>query len=314
MDPIDCTIYGETAISQAYRILGFLDRDPESPHYGCFERNYWHYRQTDFVDGRRQEAAHFLALLYQYDHPANRFYRKERIRDWAAAAVRFWASIQRQDGSFDEYWPFERSFVATAFSLHAAAEACRILDLPPPADAIRKACRWLEGRGNMMVLNQMAGAAAALAGCAALLGDDGILRAAGAKMSLLLENQADEGYFEEYGGYDIGYLTINLSYLVKYELRTKSGVTMESVKRAMRFLDGKIFENGTYDYHAASRRTQYVYPFALRAMEEWELLSRHRRGLANNEVVNPSWMDDRYCVPLAIDYLQTAMHPEPCRE
>ena len=37
------------------------------------------------------------------------------------------------------------------------------------------------------------------------------------------------------------------------------------------------------------------------------ILTRHERGVANGRVLNPSWMDDRFCAPMALDYLTTAM-------
>ena len=307
--PLDGSLYGEVALSQACRILGFADRDAASPTYGCCERTYWHYRQVDFVNARFQEAALFLALLYHYSSLSNRFYQQAAVREWAEAAVRFWATIERSDGSFDEYWPFERSFVATAFSLAAVAETCQLLHLDPPEAAIRPACHWLGKQENLLVLNQMAGASVALALSGALLNDDEIRRLGERKMQRLLERQHPDGYFAEYGGYDIGYLTINLSYLGKYFLLTHDNAVMEAMRRTARFLEDKILEYGTYDYHATSRKTQYIYPFGLRVLEEWDLLQRHLTGLARNEVLNPSWMDDRYCIPLAIDYLQAAMYP-----
>ncbi len=300
------SIYGQVALSQAYRILGLGDRDENSPCYGCFDRSYWHYRQTDIVNARFQETCHFLALLYVYPASDNRFYQKDIIREWADATVDFWTYIQRSDGSFDEYWPFERSFVATAFSLAAAAETCLILSLDPPKDSILKACRWLDDNENLAVLNQMAGAAVALASSGVLLDDDNLSKQARRKIDRLLDRQAPEGYFEEYGGWDIGYLTINISYLAKYVQITNDEQVIAALKKAFRFLDGKIKANGSYDYKETSRKTQFFYPFGFRVMEENDILSRHRNGVTNNEVLNPSWMDDRFCVPLSIDYLQTA--------
>ncbi|RJP19010.1 MAG: hypothetical protein C4527_27750 [Candidatus Omnitrophota bacterium] len=303
----DTSLYGKIALSQAHRLLGFGDRESDSKTYGCFDRYYWHYRQTDFVNARFQEVCHFLACLYQYHCPENQFYKNNCIREWAIAAMQFWEQLQRKDGSFDEYWPFERSFVATAFSLAAVAETCRLLSCPPPVDAMQKACQWLSLHDNTLVLNQMAGASLALATCGAVLQEEQWLQKAAEKMQCLLSHQSPDGYFEEYGGYDIGYLTINLSYLARYARLTQNHRVRDAAFCAFRFLDDKIRENGTYDYHQTSRKTQYFYPYGFFAFEQWDLLARHRHGLANNEALNPAWMDDRYCLPLTIDYLMTAM-------
>lgn len=305
---ISCALYGEAALGQAYRILGLGNRDPQSPAYGCFDRYYWHYRQVDFVNARFQEAGQFLALLYRYPHAQNRFYQAARVREWAMAAVHYWTRIQRGDGSFDEYWPYERSFCVTSFTLYAAAETCRLLSAPPPSDALIRAARWVMRHENPRVMNQMAASATALRLAGEILEDDGLLQAARRRIARLLEGQHPQGYFVEYGGYDIGYQTITLSCLAKYYWHTRDTAVSAAARAGFRFLDGLIRENGTYDYQATSRKTQYFYPFGFRVMEEWELLNRHRTGLRKNEVVTPAWLDDRYCLPLAIDYLHTAVH------
>jgi hypothetical protein len=302
-----CSIYGLIAYSQSFRFLGFEDREKDSPTYGCFDRYYWHYRQTDFVNVRMQETTLFLALLYNYNHPENRFYRKDKIAEWSRAGIQFWTKIQRPDGSFDEYWPYERSFCATAFAAYAVAESCRLLNAPPPKDALLKVCQWIDAHENLLVLNQMSGAGIALYVSGLVLEDEQICSWGKRKIQQVVERQDPSGFFVEYGGYDIGYLTITLSCLSKYYLFTGEQSVKEAILKGFAFLEEKIAENGTFDYRSTSRKTQYFYPFGFRALEHWELLNRHIRGLRNNEVLNPSWLDDRYSLPLAIDYLETAM-------
>lgn len=300
-------LYGQVALNQAYRILGLGDRNPQSKTYGCFDRYFWHYKQTDFCNARFQEACQFLALLYRYNGERNIFYNNKNIYEWAEAALRFWSEIQRSDGSFDEYWPFERSFCVTSFTLYAAAETCMVLKLIKiPQPALHRAALWLAKRENLLVMNQMAASAVALRLTGELLHDDHLIDKAHQRIHQVVENQCPSGYFDEYGGYDIGYQSITLSCLAKYFLHTRDPQVREAARRGFRFLDAKIYENGTYDYPSTSRKTQYLYPYGFRVFEEWDLLSRHLRGLERNEVVNPSWCDDRYCLPLAIDYLQTA--------
>ena len=305
--PVSCTLYGDIALSQSYRILGLGDRNEMSRSFGCYDRYFWHYRQVDFVNARFQEAGHFLALLYLYQHPENRFFHQHSIYEWAASAVRFWTQIQRNDGSFDEYWPYERSFCVTSFTLYAASETCRLLQFPFPKEALSKAAHWLMVRDNPLVMNQMAASAVALHISGELLEDEAILRAAQNRIESVIQNQHPSGYFTEYGGYDIGYQTITLSCLGQYYLHTREHDILEAARRGFRFLDDKIQETGTYDYLNTSRKTQYFYPFGFRVFEEWDLLSRHLNGLKKNEVINPGWFDDRYCLPLAIDYLQTGV-------
>lgn len=303
----DLTPYGTVAVHQAYRILGFADLDYESPNYGCFDRYYWHYRQVDFINSRFQEAGHYLALLYYYNHPQNRFYHNCNVFAWAKAAVDVWTKIQNPDGSFNEYWPFERSFCVTSFTLYAASETCRLLSCAPPMDSLLRAAKWLSKHENPDVLNQMAASAVALYICGEQLGDETVITWAKNRMSTVLSMQHPDGYFAEYGGADIGYLTITLSLLAKYYEQSKDDRIPEAAEKACRYLDAFIFENGTYNYKDTSRKTQYIYPYGLCAFDEWDLASRHLHGLSKNEVLSPAWMDDRYCIQLSTDYLQAAM-------
>jgi len=36
-----------------------------------------------------------------------------------------------------------------------------------------------------------------------------------------------------------------------------------------------------------------------------KIIKEHINGLKNNKILNPSWMDDRYVIPITTDYLQT---------
>ena len=41
------------ALDDVAKILTLQDRNPHSPTYGCFDRNYWHYRIIDFPSGKQ---------------------------------------------------------------------------------------------------------------------------------------------------------------------------------------------------------------------------------------------------------------------
>ena len=65
------TIYAESALRSVPRLLSLLDRNPLSPTSGCFHRDYWLYKTSDFPDAVRQFGAHALALVYAHDFPGN---------------------------------------------------------------------------------------------------------------------------------------------------------------------------------------------------------------------------------------------------
>ena len=66
-------IYLREINEQIPRLLGLLDRNPLSCTYGCFDRQYWHYRTSDFACTRSQEAVLTLALLY--NNKATKYYQ-----------------------------------------------------------------------------------------------------------------------------------------------------------------------------------------------------------------------------------------------
>jgi len=301
---LDLDIYKQIAFSQIPRILGLGDRNPYSKTFGCFDRYYWHYKLLDFANARFQESALILALLYTDDSDGNIFYNRQTIYQWAIGAIKFWAEIQRRDGSFDELYPHEHCFCSTAFSTCAITESMLILDARCCLESVAKAGNWLSHNENLRAANQMIASLLALYNVYLLTGDEKFQQAADEKLSKVLELQASEGFFPEYGGYDIGYLSICISYLAKYYKKTQNSKVYESLDKSVRFAQGKLRDNGSYDYSKTSRGTQYLYPHGLMIIAP-HIIEKHIAGLESNEIMNPCWMDDRYCIPLTIDYLQT---------
>jgi len=295
--------YRTQGLAIAERGLGLGDRDPVSPTFGCFDRYYWHYKALDFPNARAQEIGHYLAILYANRFEGNRYAGEPMILKWAEAAVRFWSQIQNRDGSFNEWWPRERSFCATSFSTYAAAETVRILDLKPPALAFHRTAEWLCKNNNPAVGNQVAASALALRAVADLSGDEFLARKAEERMRGLLELQDPEGFFPEYGGGDVGYQSLTVSLLAAYKARVPGEAITAALRKAIAFLDKRLRDDGTFDYPTCSRRTQFFYPSGLVRMREVNLLTRHWNGCRAGAVLLPSWMDDRYCFQLGTDYL-----------
>ena len=299
--------YGSVAIETLPRILGLGDRLEGSATEGCYDRNYWHYGIIDFPNARYQEASLLIAQAARSNTPGNTFYRNQPTRRCALSAVRYWASIQRPDGSFDEVYPFERSYVTTAFSTWAVARACDLLDTRDADESLRRAAQWLCRNENADVSNQVAGAAAAVHIVGQRLENDDLLFTAAEKRDALLSAQSSEGWFPEYGGWDIGYLSICLGYLTWLAAETADEDLTAACHRAADFVEQKMNENGNCDVAGSSRGTQYLYPSGFARLGRMDIITRHEQGVADGVVLNPSWMDDRFCAPMALDYLTTAM-------
>lgn len=296
-------LYRELALRQVPRILGLGDRQATSETHGCFDRAYWHYRSSDFPNAQQQQVSLLLAELCG---TGSSYGDKAAVRGWCIASIDFWARIQHRDGSLDEAYPNERGYCATALTTAAVGQAVRALRLEPPREALARAGRWLASRRDPPVSNQVAGAALALLACSSLL-DDRKLEAAGlGKVRSVLGAQDREGFFPEYGGADVGYQTLTLSFLGRIERGWSPPGLLASIHRGAAAVTGRLDARGRHETALNSRRTQFVYPCGLVVAGEWAALERHRAGLEAGLVLEPGWLDDRYVIWLATDYLLAA--------
>src|SRR6185437_13892613 len=137
--------YLTAALAWIPRLLGAIDRNPYRPTYGCFDREFWHYRTSSFPSEMHQEGVLPLALVYAHDLPGNRWRRCPRVRELAIAALKFSARSAHADGSCDDNYPFERALGAAVFSLQAAARAYELLELDEPAllASLERRARWI---------------------------------------------------------------------------------------------------------------------------------------------------------------------------
>ncbi|MDQ3556706.1 MAG: hypothetical protein M3409_07995, partial [Gemmatimonadota bacterium] len=138
---------GRYGLAQIPRILTLLDRNPHSPTFGCFDRNFWHYKIIDFPSGMAQEFVWPLALVWASDLPDNPYRRDPAVREWVEAGIRYAARSAHPDGSCDDYFPFERAAGAAAFSLLACIESYRLVGMEDPAVLrfLARRADWLAG-------------------------------------------------------------------------------------------------------------------------------------------------------------------------
>lgn len=56
-------IFKDKAYKHTKRIIGFIDKESESPTFGCADRAYWHYKTIDYFNARYQEAILILTFF-----------------------------------------------------------------------------------------------------------------------------------------------------------------------------------------------------------------------------------------------------------
>jgi len=308
------SVYLEVILKEIPRLLGLLDKNPNSPTFGCFDRQFWHYNVVDFPCARSQEAVLILALLYKYDLPGNIYFKDKSILSWIDGALRFWLSIQNTDGSFDEWYPNEHSFVATAFTTYAVSETLLVLGKEVSSYdkvmvGLKKASDWLLRYTDFTACNQVAGAISALYNVYLLTGEGKYKEGSLEKLEKLRKKQDEEGWFPEYGGPDIGYLSLTIDYLCKYYKNSQELVAKDIIDRALSFLVFFAHPDGTFGGEYGSRNTKYIIPSGIEYSSHWnenarKIVSILRDSLEKRTSIGPYNLDDRYLSYIGYTYLQ----------
>jgi hypothetical protein len=220
--------------------------------------------------------------------------------------MRFWASIQNRDGSFNEWYAQEHSYCPTAFTTFAVSEALLLLSDQLPADGtatiisgIEKAGRWLAREHNAWVANQNMAALNALHNIWLLTADKGFREAAERKLALILRGQDAEGWFPEYKGADPGYSLVATDLLAHYWMKTRDARVYEALGRLLEFLSWFIQPDGSVA-DCGSRATQHALPYGLELLAHSghatadRILSGLHLAMADGQGLTPDRVDDRY--------------------
>jgi len=265
-------LFAREALAQIPKLLTLLDRNRHSPTYGCFDRNFWHYKIIDFPSGMAQEFVWPLALAYDTDVPDNPFYQQQVIRDWVEAGILYAAQSSHKDGSCDDYFPYERASGAAAFSLLACIESYTLLGLDNPA-ALRFFTRRADWLAHHHESGQLTNHQALIVLCLELLSK--LLqtskwdRAIAQRLERVLSWQSSEGWFQEYEGCDPGYHTLTISCLARiYQLRPDVRLK-EALIKAVQLAAHFLHPNGSYGGEYTSRNTYNFFPHGFELVGRW---------------------------------------------
>lgn len=261
--------YVHEALYSIPRILTYMDRNPFSPTYGCFDREFWHYRTVDFPCGMSQELCLPLAMVCAHPFPHNPYHGKERLRQLVEASIRFAREASHPDGSCDDYFPYERALGALVFSTYAMTESCLLLDITRPdfIDFFRLRGDWLRRHNETGKLaNHQALAALALYNVFLLTGDPVYRDTANGFRDLTLSWQHREGWFQEYEGADPGYHSCSIAFLAKLFRKSEDATLIEPLRRAVGFAAHFMHPDGSYGGEYGSRNTYHFYPHGFEVM------------------------------------------------
>lgn len=290
--------------AQVKRILTQLDRDKDSPTYGCFDRNHWHYKIRDFPSSILQQGT-FVTEYLRKHHLECQLVSEKKAGEWSLAAINALAKQVRRGGRVDEYYPYEDSYPASAFSLYAIMRV--LLDWKDNNsdliagvewEGLRKLAKNLALRSEPNAANQYAAGLAGLAMAAKLpemqIPED-MFEAHAAELFSL---QHSEGWFNEYGGPDFGYLCVTIDALTDYYDVTADKRALIAIARAIDFMAKLVGVDGELPWTLNARNTDYVVPYGLvRAAQNNPVASWLVNELFKNIDKPTHWIwstDDRY--------------------
>lgn len=246
--------------SQVPRLLTQLNRDPDSPTFGCFDRNYWHYKIRDFSSSVLQQSVYALTALPEISNIS-----KTVAQEWLVGSLQFWARLPERGGGLNEYYPYEQSYPGTAFSLQAVTRmlmANSALMSEEVAAKIGRTSSFLAKRFERQALNQQAAGLAALAQAKelGLVGDGGRVEKIANRF---FGEQVSEGWFPEYGGPDLGYLSVTIDMLMDYYDVSGDERARNAMEKAVEYMSWFVGERGELLTVANSRETDYIVPYGM---------------------------------------------------
>ncbi len=305
-------IYAQKGLGQLPRLLGFMDRNPYSTTYGCMDRSYWLDKSTDFSSSIFQFGVHSLALAFNIKNKENPFFKKEKILQWTKAGIAYTWSIQKNDGSFDEFYPNERGWAGpTGFLLYAILDSFERLkenfsqtESDELLENARKAARYLAKYDEVGVLsNHHAMALLPIYYAYHVTQDKKLLYNFEEKFNKFLGFEDSEGWFLEYDGPDPGYLSATVSFLGKlYQITREKWLRekiLHAVEKAIKFSSFFVYPNYHYAGTVGSRQTSHFYPhgyeiFSIQFPLAKKMALFLQEGLEKNALVPPEIMADRY--------------------
>ena len=262
----------EQQVERACRhLLSEENRDPYTPTYGCFDRRYWGWKLIDFPEATFQRNVYPLAwklgrLPDQHSQEA------EILQESVLAGLGYAIKIQHKDGSFDQAFPNEHSFGATAFLISPLLKAYKTIQAAAPSEFQQKfeksllsaadfLCQHNEEHGH--IANHLAGAALSLFETGSFFNIAKYEKRALEILNLVLENQSPEGWYLEYEGADPGYQTLCIYYLAQIYEKHPNPEFRNSLEKAIKFISYFIHPDGTFGGEYGARRTAVFYPGGL---------------------------------------------------
>lgn len=315
-------IYLEHSFNEMERLLGLVDKNPLSPTFGCFDKSFWHHRFTDFPSSARQQAVLCLAYFYTWNSNINPYFQSPQIFSLIEASLKFTMSIQKGDGSYDEWYPNERGWAGpTGYVSFALAKTYELLneELSPEVKkplkrSLLKSASFLAFGWEAHVLSNHIAMALLPIFLISQLFDSTRLKV---QYKVLLEKfsyffNKDEGWGVEYDGPDFGYQSATVSFLSRLYGYDKNPSLKKICERSLEFISFGCFPDHSFARKLGARQCEVLFHFGVEywAYEKNSLAHRmalwSRTSLRLNKLLIPKDHEDHYFIYRMVEFVETA--------
>lgn len=268
--------------------------DVDSEFYGCGDRNHWHYKIRDFPSIILQQGIEASVRNNLLDSNSN-------YMSLGKAALIFWARRASHHNSFEEYYPYENGYPPLAFSTLSICRLINLLEIDIDEvfglrEALNTASKQLSNRIEDEAVNQYAAGVAALALLSKLQVSTVDTKTLDRHIIRLLSLQRSEGWFPEYGGFDLGYLSVTIDCLWDlYDVQPDTRI-LNAIKNAGNFI-AKVTSIDRISFGKLnSRNTDYIVPYGLLRLSQIDdcLMLRALVQRIYENLILYSSLDDRY--------------------
>ena len=316
----------EQVLKACRRLLSEINRDPATPTCGCFDRRYWAWKLVDFPEATFQR--NLAALAWQLQQPEAQDERAF-LTLTIQSGLLYTASIQHRNGSFDQAYPYEASYGATAFLLpdlldayQAIKDSCADVQQMTIEAMLFRASDFLNKHAELhgTISNHLAGAALALRKAGQFFDRPEFTRKSGEIVDYILAKQSPEGWYVEYGGADPGYQTLCMYYLAQvYRLledENEKEKLHASLKVSLDFLQYFVHPDGTFGGEYGSRRTEVYYPGGIALLSDEfpqaaAMSARMRTSIEQGQTVTLADIDIGNSAPLLNNTIQALAFHKP---
>lgn len=303
------------ALQAAPRVLSLLDRNPFSESFGCFDKQYWHFKTKDFPSASFQMGVEYLARLWEF--PQKPYFKNSKLLQWIKASMDYTVKIQHKDGSFDEWYPNERGWAGpTSYVINALAAAYTITEecledklKNSLQNSFYKAAEFLLQRDEGDVLsNHFALFLLSLHRVHQITGDQKLKTQLERHLKKFFSHTSKEGWSLEYNGADFSYELATLGFLGRIHEQFPHSLLKGYAEKSFQFLSYFFYPDGSFGGGIGSRETVHLYPYAIKYWSQTIPVARavfhHLTEQRSFQKLSPLDQDDHYLFYRLSEYLE----------